>query len=239
MKYIYFLIFLNAFSLNAQTPLDTLVNNNWRLIEYDDGSELGMYDFLNNPELDQISLNFFIENEVLYYKTQVCRTKTGTIGEITQDGSGYNFQFGDFEIEGNECVETDSQIFENAYFGHIYDEYGYWFYITENENGSLNLSLSSSNFCTAIFTNELLSNHEVPLKSISIYPNPVLDKLIIENPKLEIDKISITDVNGKQIFQQKLNSSKIKIDFSAYPKGAYFLRIDSNGKLQIEKIIKK
>lgn len=53
MKQLYFLLFFISFQLSfAQTPIDTLLNNNWRLIQYDDGSELGMYDFLSNPELD-------------------------------------------------------------------------------------------------------------------------------------------------------------------------------------------
>ena len=241
MKQLYFLLFFISFQLSfAQTPIDTLLNNNWRLIQYDDGSELGMYDFLSNPELDQISLNFFTENETLYYQTHVCRTKTGAVGEITEDGPVYNLTFGDFEIEGNECVETDSQIFENAFFGHIYDEFEYWFYFVEQENGAIHLNISSSHFCTATFTNALLSNEEVIAESIFLYPNPVEDKLLIENPDLNITEISVTDTNGKLLMHKNINEKTIRLDFKSFSKGIYIVNFKSSGKaIKSKKIIKK
>lgn len=240
MKYLFtLLIFSSFYFTNGQSPLETLLENNWRLIEYDDGTKLGFYDFLNNPELDQISLDFFIKDDMVYYQTQVCRTKTGLVGEIVEDGPVYYFEFGTYEIEGNECIDPDSQEFETAYFGHIYDEFSYWFYFIENEDGTLLLNLSSSSFCTAVFTNEILSNEEISSQSFSIYPNPVLDKLTIENTKLEIEKIKITEASGKQIFQKNTNAPKIEIDFTHFPKGVYFITIESKGKTKTEKVIKK
>lgn len=185
-------------------------------------------------------MNFFTENETLYYQTHVCRTKTGAVGEITEDGPVYNLTFGDFEIEGNECVETDSQIFENAYFGHIYDEFEYWFYFVEQENGAIHLNISSSHFCTATFTNELLSNQEIEDKTINLYPNPVKEILNIENPDLKIKNLELLNSEGKIILQKAVNQKEIALDFNPFPKGIYYLKLRlENGRVQTEKIIKK
>lgn len=75
--------------------------------------------------------------------------------------------------------------------------------------------------------------------TFSIYPNPVLDKLTIENLELEIESIKITEASGKQIFQQNANASKIEIDFTHYPKGVYYITFESKGKTTTEKVIKK
>lgn len=240
MRYFYFYFLLNVFSLNAQTPLDTLLNNNWRLIGYDDGSELGFYDFLNNSELNQISLSFFMDNETLNYQTHVCQTKTGTVGDIIEDGQVYTLTFGDFIIEGIECESTESQVFESAYFQHIFDEFEYWFYFVENEDGTLHLSLSSGSFCTATFTNELLSNEEVMVDSIFLYPNPVKDNLLIENPDLNITEISVTDTNGKLLMYKNVNEKTIRLDFNSLSKGIYIVNFKSKEKaIGSKKIIKK
>jgi hypothetical protein len=72
------------------------------------------------------------------------------------------------------------------------------------------------------------------------YPNPVHDKLIVENQNFEIQQIKIMDVSGKLLLQQKIDSVKTEIDFSKYPKGMYFLIAQSaNGNIiKTEKIIK-
>src|SRR5690606_18401639 len=100
-------------------------------------------------------------------------------------------------------------------------------------------NLSSSIFCTAVFTNKSLSNQEVSQNSISTFPNPVQNKLTLENPNLKITKVKITDVKGNLILQQKINSLKTELDFSHFSQGIYFLTAESNGKfLKTKKIIK-
>lgn len=71
---------------------------------------------------------------------------------------------------------------------------------------------------------------------IQIYPNPVKDKLIIENIKnIEIESISLINLNG-QIVKQ-FNSLGTQLDISDISSGLFFLKITyKNGEL-IEKIM--
>ena len=239
MKYFYslFLIFI-FFYAKGQSNTEILLNNTWYLTDFDEGSEYGFYGTMGLSELEEITLIFYMEDEILNFQTEVCQTKTGIVQEII-DGQFPEIYFGFTEISGDECIDPYAQGYQNAYFAHMYDKKQYWFNITENTDGSLTLGLGSPNFCTATFTNEFLSNEEISSLSFSIYPNPVLDKLTIENPKLEIETLKITDASGKHIFQKNTNVPKIEIDFTHYPNGVYFITIESNGKTTTEKVIKK
>jgi hypothetical protein len=236
MKYFSFL-FLLGITLHAQLP-QTVIDNTWYLRAYDDGTENGFFNFADNPEFDEITLDFYMENNVLHFRTQVCSVKSGIVIPFGEE----NEQMIDFienQIEGEPCVELSTKSFESAYFSHIYEEEGYWYDITENEDGSLEFSLSSPSFCYAVFSNQLLSTQENRQSEISLYPNPVHDKLIIENLDSQIKQIKITDANGKLIYSQKVNSTQNEIEFSQYPKGIYLITTESNGKVKTEKIIKK
>jgi hypothetical protein len=74
--------------------------------------------------------------------------------------------------------------------------------------------------------------------NIQIYPNPVVDFIQINTPaEFSINKVKITDLNGKIIYQ---NSKVNKINLSNLPKGNYLLTIfDKNNNSYTKKIIKK
>ena len=76
------------------------------------------------------------------------------------------------------------------------------------------------------------------LSQISIYPNPVVDYLMIKNMD-NIDSITIFDVTGKLIFNKKGEiKENLKIDFSAYKKGIYFLKLVHKNEVKNFKILK-
>lgn len=75
------------------------------------------------------------------------------------------------------------------------------------------------------------------INNISIYPNPTTDYLYIKS-NLDIKGIQIYDLNGRIINNLKFQVDKINLE-SLQP-GIYFAKInDINGKILIEKIIKK
>lgn len=87
---------------------------------------------------------------------------------------------------------------------------------------------------------DALGLEEYSQAKIRFYPNPVLNDLVIENSDLKINFIKIIDSNGKNIFQQKIHTEKIKISFSIYPAGIYYISFGQNGKfIKTEKLIKK
>ncbi len=72
--------------------------------------------------------------------------------------------------------------------------------------------------------------------NISVYPNPVIDNIIIENPQSATMKI--LNVQGQLI--KILTSSKVKtnIDVSSLSNGVYFLEMETEKGIIVKKIIK-
>ncbi len=69
--------------------------------------------------------------------------------------------------------------------------------------------------------------------SYSFYPNPVSDKLfVILNEDLKIEKISLFNIMGQQVYESNHmdGTGKILIDIKDFPSGYYFLRI--TGRLE-------
>lgn len=61
--------------------------------------------------------------------------------------------------------------------------------------------------------------------SIKIYPNPVLDKLTIEQETtLGVLSIEIIDVQGRVLMSKALSTKTSTIDVSSFAKGAYYIR---------------
>ncbi|HLG41425.1 MAG TPA: T9SS type A sorting domain-containing protein, partial [Chitinophagaceae bacterium] len=78
----------------------------------------------------------------------------------------------------------------------------------------------------------VLSNTE----SISIFPNPSSSIFNVESSQ-KISQIEIYDVLGKIIYQSQPSSPKFEIDLSDKPKGIYFVKIISDYKNYIQKVI--
>ncbi len=76
---------------------------------------------------------------------------------------------------------------------------------------------------------------------IMIYPNPTTGIFVIDISKhqnFKTSKIEITDVTGKIIYHSKLQNFKTsKIDLSDKAKGVYFIEIETDGEIFVEKLI--
>ena len=74
--------------------------------------------------------------------------------------------------------------------------------------------------------------------NLSVYPNPVEDKLIIKSNNL-IKYHELTDVTGKVIASDKSDSYFLNISMNTLSKGIYFLKIsDNNERSVVKKIFK-
>ncbi|MFA5619801.1 MAG: T9SS type A sorting domain-containing protein [Weeksellaceae bacterium] len=84
-----------------------------------------------------------------------------------------------------------------------------------------------------------LNTEEVFAQRMTVFPNPVRDILYILNQNSAITAITISDVSGKIIDQINTPEKQIKIDFSSYPKGIYFVQAESEKKIfRTEKVVK-
>ena len=86
-----------------------------------------------------------------------------------------------------------------------------------------------------------LSNNEInnPIdNNINFYPNPVVDILNIKL-RTEINYIKIINLVGQTIFQNTFNTKSAQINTSDFPSGIYIVTLESEGKKETFKIIKK
>lgn len=76
--------------------------------------------------------------------------------------------------------------------------------------------------------------------NIRIYPNPIIDEFFIDLSTNTIaESIEIYDINGKKVLNERNDLENGKINLVGIPSGLYFLKIYSDGRLAIKRIVKK
>ena len=78
---------------------------------------------------------------------------------------------------------------------------------------------------------------DIDFDKISIYPNPVVDELIIRNDELSINSVEIVDFTGKTVKNQ--SSVVNSINVSSLSQGVYFLKMKTDKGVITKKFIKK
>lgn len=89
-----------------------------------------------------------------------------------------------------------------------------------------------------MFTGNALSVDESQTASIKLYPNPTSDNLHIEGLN-NVRKLTIYDVNGRQLKSFVNSNSSMSLDISTFKTGLYFVEIKSNERIETLKFIKQ
>jgi hypothetical protein len=77
--------------------------------------------------------------------------------------------------------------------------------------------------------------------SITIYPNPANEKIIIESTSLNNEKdkiISIFNIQGQMLLKQELSQDRSEVDISKFTKGIYILKIENNEGHVVKRFLK-
>lgn len=92
-----------------------------------------------------------------------------------------------------------------------------------------------------IIPDQILGTNEVQeeVSKISIYPNPVADKVNISSSKKEIQEVQIYDATGKQVKVFTQNGKTVSFDISALPGGMYITKVLTDEGWFSQKLIKK
>jgi hypothetical protein len=113
-------------------------------------------------------------------------------------------------------------------------------------SGTYTCTVTDATGCSVVFSfvvPNTVGVSDLRSENFEVYPNPVKDCLTIKNsnPKSELLKIEISDINGKILFVENNfnSSSNIRIDVSNYSNGVYFLQIKNNSILINKKFIKQ
>ncbi len=87
-----------------------------------------------------------------------------------------------------------------------------------------------------------IDNYGDEINQVSVYPNPVSDKLILNFPTASVKRvIQIYDLNGRELNYIKTGKAQIEIeiDVSDLSKGIYLIGIESKEKTTRKKFLKK
>lgn len=88
-----------------------------------------------------------------------------------------------------------------------------------------------------IFVQNSLGNTAFVLENFNYYPNPVTDYLNIKS-KEKIKTVTFYNTLGQEVYKQNFNDFNFKIELSSLVFGTYFVKIESDNKQNIFKIIK-
>lgn len=75
------------------------------------------------------------------------------------------------------------------------------------------------------------------IQNLSVYPNPVADRLSLDFPGLQVDKITWLSVDGVTFKTMNGCQDHVEIDTSTFPSGLYFLKIEKQGFTTLKKIL--
>ncbi|MBK6263599.1 choice-of-anchor B family protein [Marivirga sp. S37H4] len=117
---------------------------------------------------------------------------------------------------------------------------------TYEEDGTYEVSLTAINECGEALKTEdvgffVLSNLQKSNFEITLYPNPVQNKLYLISDEKELSSIEVIDLKGKVIHSLSTlnNGSKNTINTSNWEKGIYFIIFTNNkGEKHLRKVLK-
>ena len=74
---------------------------------------------------------------------------------------------------------------------------------------------------------------------ILIYPNPTKGIFLLEVKDINIETIKITDLTGRIIKEEKIDSQNCSINISEHKKGIYILHLYSDIEVYILRVVKE
>jgi DUF971 family protein len=87
--------------------------------------------------------------------------------------------------------------------------------------------------------NSINDNFENNKHFLNLYPNPASDKVTLSTDMTEHSVISVYNLQGQLLLQKQIQQGKADIDISELAKGVYILRLYSNAKVEVGRIIKE
>jgi hypothetical protein len=118
--------------------------------------------------------------------------------------------------------------------------------VTDLEINYIDNNITAATFGRGIWRSPLptiLATTDFMLNDIQVYPNPSQGIFNVRLGAVLPDKIEVYDVSGKLIQSNEFNltvtDAQVNLDITNYESGIYFVKIYSEGKYTIRKIIKE
>ncbi len=71
--------------------------------------------------------------------------------------------------------------------------------------------------------------------SFKVFPNPASNVVHLEWSEKQIGSIEITDVNGRKVYEAKIDKSTLDLDVSLYQEGMYYVRVYSKNETAVSR----
>jgi len=115
MKYFYFLCFFSfLITAKSQTNSEILLNNTWYLQYLDFTEEFPSIIYPpDSDEFEPIILNFYVENDEMYFHTAVCASIDGIVNSLSESEISYTIT--NYSSDETLCTETENHTFEEKY----------------------------------------------------------------------------------------------------------------------------
>ncbi len=145
------------------------------------------------------------------------------------------------------CYDDDNPYSPNSYIYKTIDAGQTW-ELSHQTNGQklYSIAFTSPNNGLACGADGKIWLYNVPTnieeakhENFQIYPNPSNGVFTIQNPTSleDLSGLEISDITGKAIYNLTPGHSPVQIDLSNYPKGVYFLKIETNNQYFTQKIV--
>ena len=82
-----------------------------------------------------------------------------------------------------------------------------------------------------------INDHNQTTNTLTIYPNPANDNVIIETPTN--GSLSILNINGQQLITRQITEPQTQIDIATLPIGVYFVRLTNEKTVHMGKFVKQ
>ncbi|MBA2610579.1 MAG: T9SS type A sorting domain-containing protein [Bacteroidetes bacterium] len=234
-------VLINVYSPTSFSLTSPLCSGNLNTLTYSATPPGGTL-FVNSVPTNTIYSNITATYNVsyMYQDTNNCVLSTNTIVTLNQTpcikiaASSYT-----------SCVGTQVT-FTGTPFGGIYsgpNVSGNILSLPATGNYTVLYTYTDVNSCSNSICTEINSSicTDIPitsLKMVSIYPNPSHNSVTIDNPNGGKILLKIYDVNGKILYDSKLENTSSLININEYPYGLYIFYMESDTDRKYIKVIK-
>jgi hypothetical protein len=107
----------------------------------------------------------------------------------------------------------------------------------QNSFVSYDVSYPYQSSCVTVGTNTM---DQSKTENLTINPNPAKDIITISSPLItENTNLSVCNVSGEKVMERQLTEKEAQLDISALPRGVYFVRVQNEKMVEVEKMVKE